>query len=414
MADEASTSRKSFVKELFSYFDKFLIIDKSVDALLVFVGLIAALSLENWMGQKQRDAEYLRTLSRLHTEILGNNASSKKYNESVGEYFTIATDLMRLVNEGGSESYNGLNRLLDASPRTFEQATFKVIVPEDFLNKSLFSDVFHLYSSYDEVEAQFAITRDAIEGNNRSYFNIYAARQFGTNDTSSIINLNYQYNLATKQMPALQAKIRDIEGTSERILKAIETEFKRYGTSIDSARTYADFYWLSWNSLEAQEYEPAIDFATRGLALLDDRRRDTGDPAYDEYVSYFGRLHKNIVNTHFNLHPPDDSAFWGDRANVTMLLSHLEPWRETGVYLDANVVFTLALYHYTDDFPRFIEVLTREVPLLKTNRRQLDYLLVGLTNFQSFVNRPEVIDLLTRETSLTPRELRRRFTIQQQ
>ena len=40
------------LKSIFKYFDSFLIIDKSIDFILIFVGLLAALGFENYVEKK--------------------------------------------------------------------------------------------------------------------------------------------------------------------------------------------------------------------------------------------------------------------------------------------------------------------------------------------------------------------------
>ena len=70
-----------YLKKLFNFLDSRLIIDKSIDFVLIFIGLLAALSFENYVENKKIERAYLDNLSRVHTEISNNINFTKVYCE---------------------------------------------------------------------------------------------------------------------------------------------------------------------------------------------------------------------------------------------------------------------------------------------------------------------------------------------
>ena len=56
-------TNKNF-KRLFDYFDGFLAIDKTVDFILIFLGLFSALVLESYLEKNRANKKYLQILSK--------------------------------------------------------------------------------------------------------------------------------------------------------------------------------------------------------------------------------------------------------------------------------------------------------------------------------------------------------------
>ena len=133
---ENLSKNNNVIKKLFNYLDALLFVDKSIDLILVFVGLLAALMVENYLLQKENESKYVTYLTRIHTEMITNEGHSKSYENSVLEYFDIAQDLKNLVSKGAKESYDGINKIIETKNAPFELKAFKSLSPDDFLNKS--------------------------------------------------------------------------------------------------------------------------------------------------------------------------------------------------------------------------------------------------------------------------------------
>ena len=227
------------LKSIFKYFDSFLIIDKSIDFILIFVGLLAALGFENYVEKKTNENQYINNLTRIHTEITNNLNFADGYLDSTNEFFKITDDLMNLTTKkGASESYDGIFKIIDSEPTPFEQKNFKSLSQNDFINNSLFSDIFHVYSLYDKIETQIEIPKKSLNEYYFNYFSIYSKNIYNSNEIlQNYVDLNYLYSVTLKNLPRIQLNIDDVKGTSNRILKAIENELFSYGSDIKSSRT---------------------------------------------------------------------------------------------------------------------------------------------------------------------------------
>tara|TARA_B100001175_G_C18911789_1_gene358153 strand:+ start:255 stop:479 length:225 start_codon:yes stop_codon:yes gene_type:complete len=66
---ENNKLKGSFLKRLFRYFNSLLVIDKSIDFILIFVGLLAALGVESYQKSKEIESRYIDMLARTYDEI---------------------------------------------------------------------------------------------------------------------------------------------------------------------------------------------------------------------------------------------------------------------------------------------------------------------------------------------------------
>ena len=58
------------ISRLKKYFGSLLIIDKSLDLLLLFVGLFAVIQVDSYIKQKKTEEAYKNSLTKIFTEII--------------------------------------------------------------------------------------------------------------------------------------------------------------------------------------------------------------------------------------------------------------------------------------------------------------------------------------------------------
>lgn len=360
---ENVSKNDNVLRKLFKYLDTLLFVDKSIDLILVFVGLLAALMVENYLQQKEDERKYITYLTRIHTEMIINESHGKSYENSVLEYFDITQELKNLVNKGAKESYDGIYRILETKNTPFELRAFKSLSPDDFLNKSLYADIYHIYQLYEKLEKEIVIPKEALESYNFDYFNIHAKNLWGDKDVNeNYIYFNYHYNLTTKNIPKLQLLLQDIKATSERIKEAIENELEAYDTNIDLSRTYSDYYWITGSKMASSDFSEAIEYCKLGLEDLNKLNYDSTTNKFGELNSYRGRLNRNIVGS-IKL-----SIEKGDTLYVMKdVIPFLKEWEKTGVYKEMNYIEYLDYYYNAKDFDNFTRVITKLINELDDN-----------------------------------------------
>ena len=104
---------------LFKYFNSLLIIDKSIDLILIFVGLLAALGVESYQKSKKIEDVYVDILARSYDEIQLNNYKLHERDKSILGFLSITNDINDLASAGTYQYYDGINELilLENSPR---------------------------------------------------------------------------------------------------------------------------------------------------------------------------------------------------------------------------------------------------------------------------------------------------------
>lgn len=355
-----SSKNKTPLKKLFDYFDSFLLIDKSVDLLLIFVGLVAALAFENYVEQNAKEKQYVENLTRLHTEITANATYTEGYDESVLDFFDIAQELLELTNKGASESYDGIYNILDAENDPYEQNAYNSLSSEDFLNKELYSEVLHVYKLYDKIEESINVPRESLKEFYSSYYGMYVHNRFSeVPSVKDWVHLNYSYNVTTKNLPNVQELLLDVKYTSKRVTDVIENELIFYNTTIEKSRKYTDYYWLSWRNLVAKKYTESLDYAFLGLEALNNLNYEEKNPRFKEYEMTRGRLDRNIVSAYMELVDTDE-----DNYSLDMILPYMDEWKSTGVYIEQYYMRFLHYYFLKKDIDGFAKTTKEAIDSL--------------------------------------------------
>lgn len=326
---ENNPTGKGFLGKLFKHLDVLLAIDKSIDFILIFVGLAAALALENYIAQNVLEQNYVETLARIHTEIALNKPRCKSYNDGVIAHSELAFDAMDKARSGWSESIEGNSSIYDAHPEKLERKFFSTIKTDEFLNTVLLGELYHLYSIYEQMNSSFEQEELFMFALSDAYTNAYGRVYFGEQPrTEDFMQFNLAYNRATKNMGKLQTVVTDAEATSGRLMLEIENELTRYGKSIEAARSIGDLYYLALNEM----YRDSImsdKWADEGIQRVLPLLSDVNDPLFNERKSFAGRLCR--VKCELTLMKAD-SAFWSIESNVEEFEQHLRMFEESGVY----------------------------------------------------------------------------------
>ena len=374
------------LKKIFNFLDSRLIIDKSIDFVLIFIGLLAALSFENYIENQNIEREYLDNLSRVHTEITNNINSTKVYEKATLTYFSICKEIINQANQNKIKSYGGTLKIINAEPKKYEDQTFQSIDQKKFINNRLLSELLHVYSKQNDLSDKFNKVKESLIKLNYSYFDLYANSALG-NSSSNIpqyVAINYEYVSVTKHVPEIQQLLLDIRGTSERVLVAIENELKKYNTNIDSARSYADYYWLSYNNIDTKEYDKTINFAKKGLKAI-----ASENPSHEE-KSYKGRLHRNIAWAYDEKENLDTLNLLN---NDSIILFHLQEWEKCNVYLDQCLIEICDHYHRINDFDNF----TRTIKRIIDKGEKIEFLQRSIWDWENFAKSDTIMGIIVSE-----------------
>ena len=375
-----------YLKKLFNFLDSRLIIDKSIDFVLIFIGLLAALSFENYVENKKIERAYLDNLSRVHTEISNNINFTKVYEKSTETYLSICKEIINQANQTNIKSYGGTFKIIDAEPKKYENQSFRSLDQKKFINNRLLSELLHVYSMQDDLSDKFNNVKESLIKLNYSYFDLYANNALGNSGSNipQYVAINYEYSSVTKHLPQIQLLLLDIIVTSERVLLTIENELKKYNTNIDLARSYADYYWLSYNKISTKEYDLTIDFAEKGL-----KRIALKNPSQEE-KSYKGRLHRNIAWAYNEMENLDTLNLIN---NDSIILFHLQEWEKCNVYLDQCLIEICDYYHRINDFDNF----TISIKKIIDNGEKIEFLQRSISEWENFVKSDTIMEIIVSE-----------------
>lgn len=129
------------ISRLKKYFGSLLIIDKSLDLLLLFVGLFAAIQVDSYIKQKKTEEAYKNSLTKIFTEISVNKITLKDYSNSLDGSENVIWDLDSLGKLGFNNTYEGIRNISSLEVMDLRDNTFKVLDEKNFLNKNLLRDI---------------------------------------------------------------------------------------------------------------------------------------------------------------------------------------------------------------------------------------------------------------------------------
>jgi len=135
--------KDNFFKRLFKYFDNFLILDKSVDFVLIFIGLLTALMFENYISDKKAKDNYITYLSRVHVEMLTFEPSLEDRKTTFKRYDSLQNKMIENMGSKKYEDLDGYNEIELYEPRNLNTDIFRSINNEFFADKIINFESLH-------------------------------------------------------------------------------------------------------------------------------------------------------------------------------------------------------------------------------------------------------------------------------
>jgi len=384
---EDYNSKTSFLKKIFKYFNSLLIIDKSIDLILIFVGLLAALGVESYQKSKKIEDDYVNILARSYDEIQLNNYKLHERDKSILGFLSITNDINDLASAGTYQYYDGINKLILLENSPFEIKVYQSISSDGFLNKTLYSEVLHLYDLLSQYASEMDNTRDKLKKYNYNYYRLFVKSIYKNSYLiQEYIDQNYFYNSITKSIPSLQNLSLDIEMTSERVLKSIKDELNKYETELSEKRGLSDYLSLAYEANFATQYEDAIYYSNEGLELINNSKNDTIENNSFEIDTYFGRFNKQLFHSKALSFIEDETKF--SKEDIMM---NLELWYNSGWLNESSYIAFLDYYYSIDkdlnNFLNYLNLYLEKYPDCNELKSRINY-------YKDFTSKKEVADLL--------------------
>lgn len=323
--------KESKIKRILRHFDGLLAIDKSIDFVLIFVGLLAALALENRIEKTRLDQEYISLLSRIHTEVLVNQPKIETYNKTVLAYFDLLQDQQEKVQDGHQESIAGNSTIFKNRPDPIQTSVYSAIHRDEFQNGALLSEIIHLYELYERLETEARDNEismfDMADAYSMSYGRVAYGYDIEIDDFVewNLSKLRVQQNLVNVQESASNAHV-----SADRIAIAIENELSKFQVGIMDVRTPADYYWLSMANLYV-DAEESMRLADLGIYKVNSLITDKYSINYKESLSIFGRLH-NVKLWLIRYKAVGESDYWNFPNHCAEFEELLDRMEFSGIY----------------------------------------------------------------------------------
>lgn len=383
------------ISRLKKYFGSLLIIDKSLDLLLLFVGLFAAIQVDSYIKQKKTEEAYKNSLTKIFTEISVNKITLKDYSNSLDGSENVIWNLDSLGKLGFNNTYEGIRNISSLEVMDLRDNTFKVLDEKNFLNKNLLRDIRVLYNYYNYIEDDWNEIYENLKTNYRGYFNIFGTQQLLHLTTDEyaeevvnkfVENIADFYSFGTSVLkkdfwPRLQIKAANTY--TDNILSSIEKELELYNVSLNDYMSYDDYYWLSWYMLQDSDNINSLENAKKGLNILNEVYMD--EALYDfEFRSFSGRLNRNAVFAIKAIVLKNELKY--KRKDT---LPYLKGWYDSEIYKEACIVEYLSFYYDTKDFENFYKY-TKQIFELESQEYYRGY----VSNWSDFMMRDSIISIL--------------------
>ena len=384
---ENQKPKAPFLTRLFRYFNSLLVIDKSVDLILIFVGLVAALGFESLQESKEIESRYIDMVARIHDEITINKYLLEDTNRSTAGYFDITREINQLVATASYEKYDGVNKMIVLENTPFQIKVYQSIIADEFLNKTLYSEVLHLYDLLTRYSSEKDDTKINLTEYYYTYYRMFVKNQFQNNYLiEEYIDINYLYNLVTKSIPILQNTSLDIEMTIERLLKSLENELDRYNTKLIEKRGLSDYLNLSQAALSAGKYNETISYSDQGLKFINFSVNDSLSDDYLDNKTYIGRFNAQLYKSKIYLYIDGDSLYPKNE-----IKKHLDLFYDSGYSNESSQLFYLDYYYFVDkDFNEFLISLKKYIEKYP-DCNQLE---PRIQSYPDFLSKPELIEFL--------------------
>tara|TARA_Y100000813_G_scaffold198511_1_gene187095 strand:- start:2130 stop:3389 length:1260 start_codon:yes stop_codon:yes gene_type:complete len=384
-------TENSRLKELFKFLDSRLIIDKSIDFVLIFIGLLAALSVENYLEKKKQEKEYISNLISLHSELETNLLLNEGNIEAKLIYFNIWEDVSEFVFNSDFKKYDGIMNIYDSEPLKYENKTYLSLNKSLFINRELLADIIHVYDLKSEVSSSLDELTIALEDFYETYFDLRFKTLYANSE--DVINPYSDFNFNRNRFEKLfflkvDPNLKNLEGTGNRILTSIQHELEKYNIDINESKGYSNYYWLANTSYELEKYDISLEYAKKGLEKIK-QEKSIKEMENDE-KSYYGRLHMQIVNNYWSLYRKDSLDF----STIDSLMSNsLVEWNDAGVYDFLCAINYMSYYYEKRDYESFKEQL-KDYYISKYDKK---YLVEWMSDWEEYIKKKEILDIIIKE-----------------
>ena len=384
-------TENSRLKELFKFLDSRLIIDKSIDFVLIFIGLLAALSVENYLEKKKQEKEYISNLISLHSELETNLLLNEGNIEATLIYFNIWEDVSEFVFNSDFKKYDGIMNIYDSEPLKYENKTYLSLNKSLFINRELLADIIHVYDLKSEVSSSLDELTIALEDFYETYFDLRFKTLYANSE--DVVNPYSDFNFNRNRFEKLfflkvDPNLKNLEGTGNRILTSIQHELEKYNIDINESKGYSNYYWLANTSYELEKYDISLEYAKKGLEKIK-QEKSIKEMENDE-KSYYGRLHMQIVNNYWSLYRKDSLDF----STIDSLMSNsLVEWNDAGVYDFLCAINYMSYYYEKRDYESFKEQL-KDYYISKYDKK---YLVEWMSDWEEYIKKKEILDIIIKE-----------------
>ena len=380
-------NEKKGLKKLFDFLNSRLIIDKAVDFFLIFIGLLAALSVENYLENQNQEKKYISSLISLHSELETNLLLNDGNNEIKLKYIKIWEDVGEFASNNDFQSYSGLKNIYESKPLEYENKTYLSLDQNAFINRDLLSDIIHMYEINKEVSNSIQDLTISLENLYKMYSELrfkvlYANSEDVINPYS---NFNFNFNSFEKLLfIKVEPELKDLEVTGKRILTSIEHELERYNIDIDESKSYSNYYWLANTSYKLKKNDLSIEFAKKGLKKI----KNTISSMGNDQKSYYGRLHMHLVENYWILYDNSDSLDFN--SFDSLIYNSLLEWEKSNTYNFSCEINYIHYYYENKNYEKFKFHLKEYYLKYSDEKHILNY----LQFWKGYIEKEEILNII--------------------
>ena len=380
-------NEKKGLKKLFDFLNSRLIIDKAVDFFLIFIGLLAALSVENYIENQNQEKKYISSLISLHSELETNLLLNDGNNEIKLKYIKIWEDVGEFASNNDFQSYSGLKNIYESEPLEYENKTYLSLDQNAFINRDLLSDIIHMYEINKEVSNSIQDLTISLENLYKMYSELrfkvlYANSEDVINPYS---NFNFNFNSFEKLLfIKVEPELKDLEVTGKRILTSIEHELERYNIDIDESKSYSNYYWLANTSYKLKKNDLSIEFAKKGLKKI----KNTISSMGNDQKSYYGRLHMHLVENYWILYDNSDSLDFN--SFDSLIYNSLLEWEKSNTYNFSCEINYIHYYFENKNYEKFKFHLEEYYLKYSDEKHILNY----LQFWKGYIEKEEILNII--------------------
>ncbi len=287
MNNKINNNNETLLRKLISFLKIEFFADKFFDFILLFIGLYAALSLENTIDSNRKHNEYIEDLKNLYIEINTNKHKSLELKNFVEQYLTYVNEIVAHYNvfyEGEGPGY-----IFDLDKVYYSFDYYKTFNKNIFKNKNLLSDVNKIYSMYESTKDNAETTYDVI----LDFTKLYIYDELYNNTDSSIVDIpefNYLY-VRSRTLTTETINLANYGfNTAETILKNIEKELSSHGKDLHTILSDGEIYHLGESALSAVYYNDAYQLFNKGLSRM------LENESYKNNMSLLGNYYRSLGN----------------------------------------------------------------------------------------------------------------------